>query len=409
LNEPGSPSAVPSLRVLRDLRELAAVREAWQTLQAHPWSDFDHYVGHVARQTEFERPHVVVLEREGRVVGLLAAQVRRESLAWRVGSLTLGHSRARVLWVGAGGAMGEADGAGAPAVVQELRAALGRGEADAAYLHQLETGSALLEAAREVRGPARDRGVRASAGWVLELPESYEAYLASRTRNVRRNLKRYSQLLERELGSDFEIVCHREPAALETLVRDSEAVARLTYHRRMRHGFEDTPEVREFFARALAAGWMRGYVLYARGKPIAFWHGLAYRGTFFTRDTGYDPAFGELRPGNYLLSKVIEEHCRTRETVRFDYGVMELEYKRQFGTRRYERASIYLFSRRPRGLALSTLRSASALADRSARKLLGSRARGWTRRLAGFGKKPAAPEEGADPGEDVPADKAGHL
>ena len=343
------------------------------------------------------------------MVGLVAGQIRREALPWRVGSLTLGRSRARVLWVGAGGAMGEAAGAGARTVVAELGAALGRGEADAAYLHQLETGSPLLMEAQGVRGLTRDRGVRSSAGWVLELPETYAAYLASRTKNVRRNLKRYSQLLERELGADFEIVCHREPAALERLVRDSEAVARQTYHRRMQHGFEDTPAVREFFARALAAGWMRGYVLYARKKPIAFWHGLAYQGTFFTRDTGYDPAHGELRPGNYLLSKVIEEHCRTRETVRFDYGVMELEYKRQFGTRRYERASIYLFSPRLRGLVLSSLRSASSLADRAARRLLGSRARGWTRRLAGFGRKPATSEEEADPGQDMPAEKAARV
>ena len=68
---------------------------------------------------------------------------------------------------------------------------------------------------------------------------------------------------------------------------------------------------------------------------------------------------------------------------------MELDYKRQFGTVRYERSSIYVFAPRPRGVLLSTLRSVSGIADRTARGLLGGRARRWSRKLGGLGRRSA--------------------
>jgi hypothetical protein len=379
-----------TVRTLRELGEISSIREVWRSFQDHPWADVDYYVEVLARKAEFIRPHVLVLEREGLPIALIAGVVRRDFLPWQIGFLALGRSRARVLRIGGGAVMGESSDDVARVVARELQDALGRGEADVAYLHQIDSQSALLRRLEHVPGLARDRFSRAVGGWVLDLPESYDAYLESRTKGVRRHLKRYAGVLERKLGRDFSIVCHRGQGDMERLIRDSETVARLTYHRRMGVGFDDTDSTRQVFAHAMAAGWLRGYVMYVKERPIAFWHGLVYGKTFYTRDTGYDPEFGELRPGNYLMNRIIEEHCRTRETERFDYGLMDLDYKRNFGSRRYERSSIYLFSRRPRGLFLSTMRAASGTADRAARLLLGARAPKWTRKLRSIGRGPSA-------------------
>lgn len=379
-----------TIRTVRDLDGIAELRETWGALQRHPWTDIDYYLARVAREAGFLRPHVMVLERAGAPIGLVVASLVRERIAFRIGSLTLWRSRARVLRVGGGGLLGEDSEATARAIEAELLAALARGEADVAYLHQVDVDSPLPARLRALPWPARDGWARASAGWLLELPATYEAFFASRTKSVRRHIKRYAGALERKLGDDVRIACYREPDDLERLVTDCEAVARLTYHRGMGVGFRDTPELRATLRHALAAGWMRGYVMYVRERPIAFWHGLVYAGTLFTRDTGYDPEFAELRPGQYVLNAVIEGFCRTREVERLDYGIMELDYKRNFGTRRYERVSPYVFSRRPRGLWLATLRSLAGIADRTARKLLGDRARTWARRWARFGRREVA-------------------
>ena len=48
-------------------------------------------------------------------------------------------------------------------------------------------------------------------------------------------------------------------------------------------------------------GWFRAYVLYLDGEPIAFWQGQAYNGVFSTGVPGFDPAYADLRVGNYVL------------------------------------------------------------------------------------------------------------
>lgn len=385
------PSAAPlTLRTLRSLAELGEVEAFWRAHAAHPWSDLDYLREVLATQPDFLRPHVLVLARDGATVALVAAALRRERFPFKVGSFVLWRSRARVLHVGAGGALGEDSPAVARAVRDELLAALARGEADAAYAHQLEAGGALAAALADVPALARDRRLRPSAGWRLELPASPAEFLASRSKSTRRHIKRYAQALERELGADLAIACHRAPDEVERLIADSEAIARRTYHRGLGVGFADTPELRRLFAFAAGRGWLRGYVLRARGRPVAFWHGLVYRDTFVTRDTGYDPEFTALRPGQYLLSHVIAEQCTTHECARIDYGVMELDYKKNFGSHRYEKSSPYVFARRPRGLFLWSLRTLSDALERLARRLLGSRARDLARRLARFGRKDAA-------------------
>jgi hypothetical protein len=371
-----------SVRTLRSLAELGEVEDFWRQHCAHPWSDLDYLRLVLAAQPGFLRPHVLVLARAGRMVALVAATLRDESLPLKVGSFVLWKSRARVLHAGAGGAMGEDSPEVARAVRDEFQAALARGEADAAYAHQIEAGGALAAALADVPALARDRRARPSAGWLLELPASAEEFLASRSKSTRRHLKRYANALERELGAELALTCHRTPAELERLIQDSETIAGRTYHRGLGVGFADTPELRRLFAFAAERGWLAGYVLRARGRPIAFWHGLLYRGTFVTRDTGFDPEFRALRPGQYLLQRVIAEHCTTRETSRFDYGVMELDYKKNFGSRRYEKSSPYVFSRRPRGVWLWGLRSLYAALERLARRVLGERARGFARRIA---------------------------
>lgn len=374
------------LRTLRELPALGAIEAFWRAHATHPWSDLDYYRAILATRPGFERPHVLVLSRGGEIVALVAGALQRERLPFKIGSFVLWRSRARVLHVGTGGVMGEDSSEVAAAVRAEFLAVLARGEADAAYAHQLEADGALAHALLDVPALARDRRDRPSVGWRLELAESPAAFLASRSKSTRRHIKRYAQALERELGAELSIECHRAPADVERLIVDSEAIARQTYHRDLGVGFADTPELRRLFAFAAEHGWLCGYVLRARGKPIAFWHGLAYRGTFVTRDTGYDPAHAALRPGQYLLHHVIAEHCTTRATARFDYGVMELDYKKNFGSHRYEKRSPYVFARRPRGLWLWILRATSDVLERLARGVLGERARTFARRLARLGR-----------------------
>lgn len=378
--EASAPS-VPTVRVLRTLDELEAVRADWQALQWHPHADLDFYREVLARRPAFLRPHVLVLERDGCVVALIAAQLLQDSIPWRVGPLSLLRTRARVLRIGAGAILGPCDEPCAAAALATLRASLADGEADAVYLHQLEREAPFFREAQQAPGGlARDRFARTVPGWSLALPASFEAFLASRSRAVRKNYRRYASRIEQELEG-VRVTCLREPRDLERILAESTAVARRTYHERMGVAFRADAETRALVGHALAAGWFECWLLHRGELPIAFAHGLAYRGTLFARDTGFDPAYADYRPGIYLLGHMIAAHCAAG-TRTLDYGVMDAEYKRQFGTTRGEYASAFVFGTSPRGRLLALKRALIGAADRAVRATLGSeRARRWSRRL----------------------------
>ena len=72
-------------------------------------------------------------------------------------------------------------------------------------------------------------------------------------------------------GDELSLEIIREPSQIERLFTDAERIASTTYQRALGAGFADTPERRALTEVALAKGWLRAYLLYVRGEPIAFW------------------------------------------------------------------------------------------------------------------------------------------
>jgi hypothetical protein len=381
--EVASPGAVTT-RALCALEDLGAAEATWNALQHHPAGDLGFYRNCLAREEGFGRPHVVLLDCAGAGKTLAASHLGVERITWRVGSVALGRSRARVLRLAGSGLLGTLDSSLAEALAAELLGVLARGEADALYLHELDPATPLLAALAQRAGRLqRDRGAHASTGWLLDLPPDFEAFRSGLSKKTRANLNHTTNLLRRRLGPELALACYRSPEDIGRLLTDSEAIARRTYHRRSAVGFHPTPVARARLEHAAAAGWLRGHVLYAGARPIAFSHGLLYRGTFHGRHTGFDPDFAALRPGVYLVARIVDELCGVAE--RFDLGVMDNDFKRSFATRSYARLSTYVFAPSPRGLALALARAASGGLDCAARRLLGaSAARRLARRVAGM-------------------------
>lgn len=368
-----------SIRVLRELDEVRGLRPAWQELQRCPQGDFEAFLARAERERARSRPHVLVLERAGQVRGLIAARVVEEDIRWRTGSVRLLRSRARVLRIEAGAVMGEFQLEAARDAIATLLASLTAGDADAAYLHQLERNSPLLAEARCQPGILwRDHFRRSVPGWTLELSGSFEDFLRERSHTVRKGIRRFASRLEREVA-EARVVCLSEPRDLERIMAASTEIASRTYHERLGVAFRDDAPTRESVAHALGAGWFRAYLLYSGSRPIAFGHGLRYGTTFLARDTGFDPSYADFRPGIYLLVKTIEDQCKSGARS-IDYGVMDAEYKRQLGTTRREFVSAYVFAPNLRGLALVVKRALTGGAERLARSTFGSeRLRRWSR------------------------------
>lgn len=159
---------------------------------------------------------------------------------------------------------------------------------------------------------------------------SFEAFLASRSRNFRGQVRRRARRLERERDAQYR-VC-REPASLETdfgiLVDLHErrwggvsrafGGGRLAFHR-------------DFAATALDRGWLRLWRLELDGVAAAAWYGLRFAGTDSYYQAGRDPDEDRSSAGFVLLARTIE--------AAFDDGMREYrfllggeEYKSRFAS-----------------------------------------------------------------------------
>lgn len=363
------------VRTARAAEEVEALRAVWDGFERDVVNaDIDYHLLLVDKSPEAQGHHVLLLEREGAPSTLVVGRVEEIRLPVRLGYKTISRPRVRVLTVSYGGVLGRDDEEAAGAVVDEIVAALGRGEADVARLRNLRVGSPLHRAARSTPGRlSRDALARPTRHWRARLGGSYDEYLARRSSKTRANLRRYGRKFEAAFPDAIELRSFRDPADLDRLLADTRAVYEGTYHRALGVGFSDSGVERELTALALARGWFRGFVLYVNGKPCAFWHGIRYGRVFSTGPTGYDPAFGTHRVGTYVLGRMVEELSREEDLDWIDFGFGDAEYKQHFGDDSWLEEDVLVWARRPRPIRLNATRTVLLAADRAARSLLGRR------------------------------------
>jgi hypothetical protein len=377
------------VRVIGSLEELETIRDAWQTAPISRCdADIDFYLAFAASRERFVRPYVLLLERGDDVEAMVIARVEATELPAKVGYRTVFSARARSITLVHGGVIGVTDD-NAPMIVAELRASLARREADVLSLAGQPVDSPLYRAAiASLPAYRRQPFARRSVHRTLELPDSYQAFLASRSKSTRDSVKRYGKKVERDLGDRLELRVYRELSDLERIFADTEPVAAQTYQRGLGVALQDTPEQRALIELGLRRGWFRVYTLYLDGRAIAFWPGSAYAGTFFIGTPGYDPAFTDYRIGMYLQMRMTEQLIADPDVRAIDYGLGDAEYKRRFGSESWYEADVLVFAPTPRALAINAVRTAILAAAAGAKAAL-ERAgalerlkRGWRRRLA---------------------------
>jgi CelD/BcsL family acetyltransferase involved in cellulose biosynthesis len=374
---PNSVAGATSHEVIlaRSLAETEEIRPLWERVQ---WSRFDpdpdFYCEIIRSRPEIAHPHVVVLNTPDRGTTMLVARVEELPLPLSVGYKVLLRPTLRAITLVHGGVAGVDTTAACEALLRELWASLLRGDADVVYLPKLRTDSLLHEVAGAWPPFAcRNNFSLVTHHWRLDLPESLDSFLASRTRNTRASVRSHRRRLLRDLGRTLEVDVLKRIGEIERIFKDLEEVAAKTYQRGLGVGFSDTQEWRRTIALALERGWFRAYVLYIDGRPRAFWFGYLYAGTFFIQSPGYDPAFKEYSLGVCLLMDVIDDLCRDDGAKILDYGFGEAEYKQRFGTTSWPEADVLIFAPRITPLAVNLSTTGAALVTTAAKKLLGGR------------------------------------
>jgi CelD/BcsL family acetyltransferase involved in cellulose biosynthesis len=374
-----------TVHVARTVEEVEELRPVWQSLEGQRFtSDIDVFLTVVRHAPGVVRPHVVVFEQAGEPVSLVAGRLEDVTLPARLGYIGIS-PRLRMLTVAYGGVLGEhPDPAG---LLDGLSESLEGERIDLVRLRMLTVGSPLHSAAREHAGALRRRRFeRALLHWSCAIPGSVDEFLATRSRERRRHIRRYQRRLDEAFPGEVEVRHFRGRGEIDLLFADSERVQRRTYQRGLGVGFADDELTRELTGLAMDQGWFLGVVLYLRGEPAAFWHGSAYHGTFGTSVTGYDPAQAEHRPGTYLFVRLVDTLCADEAVHTLDFGFGDAEYKRSFGDTSVLEEDVVVFEPRPRPVAVNVASSAllgTATLGHAvlARRRVDAARRAWRQRL----------------------------
>lgn len=373
----------------RTVAELEELRPVLRGLPAERVDADPDFFLQVLSTRDSARPHVVVATR-GEERAAFVGRIERTELRTTVGYRTVLKPSVAALVLAHGGFVDTTGGELAGSIVDELLAALGRGEADVLQLHALRVGSPLHAAASAAPRLQRQPLAPVRVHRRLELPPTYEEFLKSRSRSTREGVKRYTNRLLRDHGDELAVELLRAPADLDRIARDLDEVASKTYQRGLGVAYADSAPQREQTALGLERGWFRAWVLYLRGTPIAFWPGWVYGRTLFIGTPGFDPAFADYRVGQYLQMRMTEDLCADPDVEAVDYGFGDAEYKRRFGSESWEEQDVVIFRRSPRGVALNATRAAVTGAVQAARRVLGGERvgrlkRAWRRRLSADG------------------------
>lgn len=373
------------IQELKSVEDIEAVREHWTKLQWHPNSDMCSYHLMLKSTAGLVRPHALVVWRDGKAQAILAGRIEDTRLSVRVGYLTVPGPKVRRLTFIYGGLLGSPSSSECDLLLSALMDSLRTGQADVAFFNHLRTDSPLYAAIIKSQGIyCRDHCLSGQNHRYMTLPESTEAFGKRFSRKVRGRLRWQANKLVNAHQGQVRIQCYSRSTEVETMVRDVESVAALTYQRGLGAGFGNSPDEISRTRLKAERGWLRTYVLYVAETPVAFWSGAVYRKTFHSEFMGYDPAYRQFSPGTYLVMQVIDSLCQQtghREIDGIDFGLGDAEYKRLLSDREWQDASPYIFAPNIRGLGLNAYRTPLMYADRLGRKMLGGRAEGRIKRL----------------------------
>jgi hypothetical protein len=353
-------AAAPAVevRVARTVAEVESIRETWSSWSTDRDSDIDFCLKFVWSGSDFVRPHVIVVYRDGRADAMLVGRLEKTRMISRIGYLRLPEIRIRALTFASTGFFGNGSAENCEALIRSIMEALQKKEADAALLQQVNSESPLFHSAVKLPGTAsRDHVLQLTPHSLLNLSVNPEEVWQALSSGVRSDIKRKKKKMLRQFESGAKVHCFRDPGELENAIPQVESIAKKTYQRALGVGFQDSEHVRrrlQFFAER---GWLRMYLLTLNEEPAAFWVGTVYQGSFTSDYLSFDPKFSDYSPGIFLLGEVIEDLCRSGVT-RLNFGAGEGRYKERFSNCHSTEASVYIFAPGLKGIALNSVRTA---------------------------------------------------
>ena len=346
-----------SVRILTSIPEIEGLRPAWEAMQWHPNADIDYYL--LINRLHQQRPHVIVISRGGRVLTIGVGRVGVRRLKCAIGYKTVFAPQVKELAIISGGLMGAVDEVTLPLIIQSLSASLQGGAAEVVTLTEVKTDSPLWGLARHSPFlPCRDFAPKPQLHYGMALPKSVDGLFQNMKSKHRMNLKRLSKVLERDFPGEVRIRCFQTGGEVDQFCTEAERIAAKSYLRSLGVGFFDNAAARDQISLYTIRGAFRGYILYIKNQPCAFWYGNRYGAIFFVGMTAFDPQYSDYEIGTILLVKMFEDLVQNGAGLtHFDFGLGEAAYKSKFSTEIWEEATLHIFAPTMRSIGINLVRT----------------------------------------------------
>lgn len=328
----------------RDWKSLATLRDAWnallpQTVGATYFHSYDWLETYWQHFGDKQRLRILAVRRGQEVVGIVPLTILREPSP--LGSVRI-LTYPMAYWGSFYGPIG-------PEARKTLRAALD-------HVHRTSRSWDLLDlrfAPPDELDPADSAKVMSEAGFmpqasptdstsIIDLPATFDDYLATRTSKWRMNHRRWTRRLHEQ--GEIRFVRYLPTGEQNSdadprwdLYDDCESVARQSWQGSSTTGTTITHEsVREYFRAAHATACRAGAadlnLLYVNDRPAAFFYGYAYRGNLYGLRIGFDEQISKVGAGNLLYLHVIQDSI-ARGYHTFDLGPGSLKAKEAITSR----------------------------------------------------------------------------
>jgi hypothetical protein len=183
-----------------------------------------------------------------------------------------------------------------------------------------------------------------------QINSSGKEYLGSLSKNLRKNIRKRTRLLNEVGELEFKVV--REFQELEHYID--------WYYKVYSKSWKKREAVGPVFHRELARlacrkGWLRLGFLLLNNKPIATKFVIVHKGVGYFLKSAYDFEYAKFGPGSILSARMLEYLIDFDNICQVDYGEGEESYKEQWVSKIRTRKGILIFNRNLKGIFLAML------------------------------------------------------
>ncbi|MDJ0737681.1 MAG: GNAT family N-acetyltransferase [Nostocaceae cyanobacterium] len=343
--------------IIETIDELDRIKPLWNKLKnrhqpENIFVDIDFYRGMFKFEQNNEdskyihsSPYVVIFYQANEPVAGIIGRRYRCRLKFQVGYVPITMPPVRCLDVEIGGLM--ANDSNAVNLVRDHLASLVRNRSidllNLEYLPQHnDFWQLLLEDAQLGVQSVRTNRVE----WIASIADqnSGERLVKNHKSRTAQRIRTAERKLYKEFDNRVEVSCFSHAHEVKDFLLQADAIAKESYQHAINVGVENNAAWRSELELLAQAGCFRGYILYGEDKPICYVVGPAYNGLFLLYATAFNPQFGNLSPGGFLLRKVMDMlFAEGIHTFHFGYG--DADYKRRFGTDCFEGAALHFYTK----------------------------------------------------------------